>query len=166
MTFADAQSLIYTTALQDSMPDPLALLITAQAAHETGGFTSNFFVNGNNAFGYSCVNGAKWQSGCGTNADNGVPIALYASVQDSVHEMTDWIKRRQIEGSFPADLSTITDPTQYATLLKTAGYYGDTVANYAAGIASWFSDNIATVAIGGAGLLVIAVLILLAMGKF
>ena len=165
MAFADSQSLIYTTALQDGMPDNLALLITAQAAHETNGFTSNFFVNNNNAFGYSCVTGAKWQTGCGSNADNGAPIAVYASVPDSVHELTDWIKRRQSDGSFPADLSTIADAATYAQFLKNAGYYGDTVANYTAGIENWFSDNIATVAIGGAGLLILGVILFLAFYK-
>lgn len=147
---------IYTTALNDGMPEPLALLIVAQSKHETGGYSSHAFTAYNNAFGYSCVQGAKWQTGCGTLADNGLPLAIYDNVHDSTHELTDWIKRRVKDGRFPEDLSTITDPGEYAQLLKNAGYYGDTVSNYAAGIANWFSGNIA-VAGGSIGIVLIIV---------
>jgi uncharacterized FlgJ-related protein len=131
---------IYETALSDGMPDPLAVFIVAQARHETGNYTSSFFTTGKNAFGYSYVAGAKWQmSTPGTNADNGLPVAQYSTVQNSVHELTDWIKRRQAQGKFPANLGTITTPQQYAQLLKNAGYYGDTVTNYTNGLVHWIT---------------------------
>ena len=50
------------------------------------------------------------------------------------------------DGSFPADLNEITDPAQYATLLKAAGpgpYYQDSVSNYAGGLVNWFNQDIA-----------------------
>ncbi len=120
------------------LPPVLSSLVTAQAAHETANFTSNIFRNYNNAFGYSYVPGAVYQTGSGSVADNGQPVAAYATVEDSVREMVDWIYRRISEGKFPADLTTITTPEQYAQLLKNAGYYSDTVANYTAGIKQFF----------------------------
>jgi flagellum-specific peptidoglycan hydrolase FlgJ len=136
------ESIIYETAMQAGIPDPLARLMVAQAKHETGNFASNFFKKYNNAFGYSYVSGAKWQLPTpGTTADNGKPIAAYASLQNSVMEVVDWIKRRVNEGKFPS-LSTITTPEQYAQLLKAAGYYGDTVDNYLRGLRHYFAKGI------------------------
>lgn len=132
------QQVIYSTAIGGGMPPILAALMVAQAAHETGNFTSRFFKEYNNAFGYSYA-GSKYQLGPGPLADNQQPIARYASVQDSTLEIVAWIKRRQQEGKFPSDLSAITSPDQYAGLLKAAGYYGDTLANYAAGLKRYYT---------------------------
>lgn len=137
--------LIYNVARSGSpfnpgLPDTLARLVVSQAQHETGNFTSNFFRSYNNAFGYSAIAGARYQSGAGSLADNGKPIAVYPSLENSVYEIIDWIYRRRNEGKFPA-LDTITTPDQYAALLKQSGYYGDTVVNYAAGLKRWFSQN-------------------------
>lgn len=140
------EQIIYTTARADGMPDALADLMVAQSKLETGNYSSRFFTVGNNAFGYSYQAGDKWQlDKGGPLADNGIPIAQYASVKDSVHELTAWIKRRQGEGKFPADLSTITTADQYATLLKNAGYYGASLSSYMAGVAAFFSDIGATI---------------------
>ncbi len=84
---------IYNAAARDGMPSVLASLLVDQSKHETGNYTHRFFTVGNNAFGYSYSAGSKWQlDKGGPNADNGVAIAQYASVEDSVHEITDWIK--------------------------------------------------------------------------
>lgn len=134
---------IYNTAARDGMPPKLASLIVYQSKHETGGYKHRFFTVGNNAFGYSYNSGSKWQlDKGGPLADNGVSIAQYVRVEDSVHEMTDWIKRRQVQGKFPRDLSTITDENQYAGLLKSAGYYQDSVQNYASGIARYLNSQV------------------------
>lgn len=141
------QEIIYRTATGAGFPAKLAALMVAQAQHETGNFTSNFFKNFNNAFGYSYVKGAKWQlPDPGTTADNGLPIAKYSSLVNSTMEVVDWIKRRQAQGKFPADLSTIQNPEQYAKLLKDAGYYGDTLENYSRALRRFFDAglNIAT----------------------
>lgn len=122
----------------DGLPSSLAELLVDQSAHETNGWTSNFFQNGNAAFGYSCDSNSAWQSGCSTsNADNGVKVGYYNSIEDSTQEIVDWIYRRVKEGKFPSDLSTITTADQYATLLKKAGYYGDSQSNYASGLKRW-----------------------------
>ena len=124
------------------LPDLLAELLVAQAKHESGNFDSRAFIQGFNAFGYSYVPGAVWQTGePGLIADNGQPVAKYKSVADSTREIVDWIYRRVKEGKFPRDLSTITTPEQYAKLLKDAGYYGDTVSNYAGGLRRFFGGS-------------------------
>lgn len=156
-------SVIYNTARAGSpvnpgLPAALSYLLVAQAKHETGNFTSNFFRNYNNAFGYSYVPGGRYQSGPGTLADNGKEIAVYPDVKNSVYELIDWIYRRQKERKFPADLSTIVTPEQYAALLKSAGYYGDTLVNYTNGLKKFFLDS--PVAAGGLSLMTISIIIL------
>lgn len=132
---------IYTTAVADGMPASLAQIIVDQSKGESGNYTSRFFTVGKNAFGYSYNKSSKWQLPTGgPNADNGIPIAQYASVQNSVHELTDWIKRRQSEGKFPKDLNTITSIPQYTALLKAAGYYGASESAYTALLTRFSSD--------------------------
>ena len=129
------ESIIMNAAVSDGMPERLSAFIVAQSKHETGNYSHRFFKTGKNAFGYAYVKGSKWQLPKGGSlADNGIPIAQYTSVENSVHELTSWIKRRQREGKFPKDLTTITTPLQYATLLKKSGYYGDTLQNYVKGL--------------------------------
>jgi uncharacterized FlgJ-related protein len=150
--------IIYNTAIGAGFPASFALLMIAWSKHETGDFTSKFFKQYNNLFGYSYVPGAAYQSGPGTNADNGVPIAAYSSPEMSVRENIAWVKRRQAEGKFPADLGTIKTPDQLATLLKKAGYYQDSLANYAAGLARFFMGSAGnfTIVVGGVLLIVAA----------
>lgn len=145
-TQTDAASRILTQALAGTptnpgLPATLAQLLVGQSGNETGGWTSNFFVNNNNCFGYSCVAGATWQDGCSQgNADNGVQVGNYASIEDSTSEMIDWIYRRVADGKFPSDLTTITTPDQYASLLKNAGYYQASESSYAANIQTWLTN--------------------------
>jgi len=150
------ENIIYQAAKAKGLPDLLSAFIVAQAKHETGNFSSNAFKQFNNAFGYT-YSGSKYQTGKGLIADNGQPVAAYANVKDSTFEIADWIGRRIAEGKFPIDLNTITTPEQYAQLLKSANYYGDTVSNYSNGLRYWFNaldlKNIAVV--GGGGLLIV-----------
>lgn len=135
------------------VPAALAELLVAQSKHETGNYTSAFFRNYNNAFGYAFYAGSDYQAGAGTVADNGRPIAVYGSVNDSTMEVVDWIYRRYREGKFP-DLKTIRTPEQYAALLKSAGYYGDSLDNYLRGLKRFF---VPVAAVSGIGLLAAAV---------
>jgi uncharacterized FlgJ-related protein len=125
------QDLIFSTAIDDGMPAALANLIAAQAAHETGNFTSAVFIDCNNAFGYNAVRSFCLGHSIYQN---------YPTVQDSVHELTGWIKRRLAEGNFPR-LDTITTAQQYAQLLKDNGYFSDSVQNYANGIAAYLTAH-------------------------
>lgn len=139
------EQIIYTQLLTDGMPEQLALLIVAQSKHETANYTSSVFKSCNNAFGYKYVGQKLALSAC-NNAPEGGSYAKYATVGDSAREIAQWIKRRQAEGRFPANLATITTAEQYAGLLKMAGYYGDSVTNYTAGLLNWFKTNITPIA--------------------
>lgn len=122
------------------LPATLASLLVAQAKHESGNFSSNLFVKYNNAFGYNYVAGATWQTGQGTKADNGMPIAVYKNVGDSAREIVDWIYRRISDGKFPANLSVINTPEEYAALLKNADYFQDNIDNYTHGLKTFFTS--------------------------
>jgi hypothetical protein len=139
--------LIYRTALGDGIPDTLARLLVGQSRHETGKYTSKFVTKYNSLFGYSYNKGSKWQVPGGSLADNKVPIASYRTKEDSVHEITDWLKRRVKKSQFPK-LEEIKTPLQYATLLQKAGYFQgwpkytkeQNLTFYAEGIASGWAE--------------------------
>jgi uncharacterized FlgJ-related protein len=141
----EASQRIYNQAIAGSdnnpgLPATLANFLVGQSANETAGWTSDFFVNNNNCFGYSCDSGSQYQDGCSAgNADNGVQVGNYDSIEDSTKEIVDWIYRRVSDGKFPSDLTTITSADQYATLLKNAGYYQSAESSYAANISAWLS---------------------------
>lgn len=143
----DLGKTIFDTARLDGIPVNLANFIVAQARHETADFTSTTFKSCNNAFGY------KYVGQSGAVACDAIPggniYAGYNSVQDSVHELTAWIRRRQKEGAFPQDLATITTAEKYASLLKGAGYYGDTVTAYTNGLVRFAANYGAAIAFGG-----------------
>jgi hypothetical protein len=142
MTENQISALIYSTASLDGMPDDLARLIVAQAKHETDLYTSHAFLKNNNCFGYKFVPGGKWQIGAGITSSEKDPYANYRDITDSVHELTDWIKRRQFGKKFPTDLKEIITPLQYATLLKACGYYGDPVHNYISGLTHFLNKDV------------------------
>lgn len=129
---------VKNTALTDGMPTPLATLIAAQAAHESGGFSSHLFRIDNNTFGYKYT-GSIWQDGPGLLSPEGDHYAHYSTIVNSTHELTAWIHRRLKEERFPP-LDQITTPAEYAAALKKDGYYGDTLANYTAGITERLSE--------------------------
>lgn len=144
----DLATRVYNAAIADGIPGPLALLIVAQSKHESGNYTSPVFASCNNSFGYTTTG----SNSCDGHGD----YKLYNSIEDSTHDVTGWIYRRLNEGNFPA-LATITDPTQYATLLHDNGYYTDSIYNYAKGLISWYDANIQGVAAGGGLLLFIII---------
>jgi hypothetical protein len=126
------------TANNAGLPDTLAKIVAAQSQHETGNYTSSVYLNSNNGFGYGFDN-SEYQTG------NYKQYATYANIEDSTSEIVDYIYRRVADGSFPKDLSTITTAEQYATLLKNAkpgSYYGDSLSNYAKGIANFLSTDV------------------------
>lgn|SRR5574341_280557 len=133
MTGSELNTLIFQTVRAAGFPAALSNLIVSMARHETGDYTSNVFKTCNNLFGYKYVGQSTAAGACSVSPE-GDRYAMYNSYADSVRELVLWIKRRQSEGVFPADLTTITRADQFAELLKKAGYYGDTVANYASGL--------------------------------
>jgi hypothetical protein len=151
------------TPYNPGLPAALASLVVGQSGHETGGWTSDFFVDDNNAFGYARYDGSLYQIGGGGTADNGAPIGKYASIEDSTKEMVDYLWRRYHKGQFPA-LDTIKTPEQYADLLKKVGYYQAPESVYLAGIRRFFLP-VAAVGIGS-GLLVAGVLLVVFRKEF
>lgn len=125
--------LIQKTAEADGMPKRLSYLIAGQSAHETANYTSRVFIEDLNCFGYKRVPGAKYQLASGRMSPEGNAYAKYASIENSVHEITAWIKRRMNEDRFPP-LEFIKTPLQYAQALKLCGYFGDPLSVYSAGI--------------------------------
>lgn len=128
--------IIYNAAIANGMPPVLSTLIVAQARHETGNYTSNAFNSCKNCFGYKYVGQPLAVGPCITSSE-GDKYAKYASIENSVKELCDWIKRRQAGGVFPQDLRSITTPDQYAQLLKNAAYYGASVSEYLNGLIFW-----------------------------
>jgi uncharacterized FlgJ-related protein len=151
--------LIYDVARRSGFPDNFARLLVAQCKHESANYSSPVFKANNNLNGYKFV-GQKIAKK-GTLSPEGDHYAKYASVEDSVKELVNWIKRRQMEKKFPADLTTINSPAKYAELLKLSNYYGDSVKVYTNGLIRWLKKvNVSAVAIGLMPILIIIGLIL------
>jgi len=145
---------IFDAARANGMPVNLANFIVAQSRHETADFTSSVFRNCNNAFGYKYIGQAN-ATGCLAAPDGG-QFARYANLAASVTELTGWIRRRQNEKIFPANLDSINTADKYAQLLKLAGYYGDPVAIYANGLRRFAVNYGVPIAAGGLALVLIA----------
>jgi len=137
------QNRIYNKATADGMPDSFARLMVAWFSFETAyngiPFNSPVFLNCNNVAGYKYIGQTTAAGACSQSPELDY-YAYYRTIEDSVHEIVLWIGRRQREGKFPADLQTITTTYQLASLLKAAGYYGDTLTNYSNGLAYWWEQ--------------------------
>jgi len=149
----DFSRLIFDKARSNGMPVDLANFIVGQAAHESANFTSPVFKDCKNFFGYK-YRGQKIAAGSCRKSPEGDYYAFYSTLEDSITEITDWIKRRQAEGRFPQDLTSIRTAERYAQLLKDSDYYGDPVSVYATGIRK-FASNYGAL-IGFSGILFIA----------
>lgn len=106
----------------------IASFALAQARHESADFTSDVFVNTNNAIGYKKFIGSEWQSDGGLSGYNG--YAVFPSLGNCAGEHVAWILRHNIENT-----QTITD---YVNAVKAAGYFEDTVSNYLNGCTSYY----------------------------
>lgn len=101
--------------------------IVAQAKHETGNFTSVLYLEDNNMFGMK--NGSilsEWELPGRLSPDGG-RYAKYASDLDSVKDLLQWFEWKK----FPVSVAGV---DQYASELKSRGYFGDTLANYTSGL--------------------------------
>jgi len=121
---------IYNYALAAGLNPVVAKLFVAQIKHETGNFKSRAFKIDNNPGGYKYV-GQKGASQ-GIQSSEGDFYAHFQTLQDGVNAMIGWLKRRQSEHKFI--INDLTTPYLYASALKKAGYYGDTLVNYANGL--------------------------------
>lgn len=133
--------IIYNQCLKDGLPSLLSVFVVSQLASETAvngiPFSSHVFVSCNNTGGYKWKGQSTAEGACLLSPE-GDYYAKYTTIADSVHEITQWIRRRQADGTFPADLNEIQTPQEYAYWLKNADYYTDTLANYSRNLSSWF----------------------------
>jgi hypothetical protein len=130
---------IVSVCLTEGLPLQLSKFVACQSCFETANWTNRNYNLNKNGFGYKRFKGSKHQLlGKGITSTEGDSYAAYATFSDSIKEVCDWIKRRQKEGKFPRDLTTIQKPEQYAFLLKSCGYYGGPQTDYAKGVAMYF----------------------------
>lgn len=132
------ETAVYNTAVSNEVPATVALLIVAQAKHESANFSSKVFKQNNNAFGYKYVGQSNATQGTAAPSSEGDYYAKYDSIEGSALEVVNWWKRRIKQGviNYWSDIST---PDSYAAALKKAGYYGDSLANYTAALKKWFT---------------------------
>ena len=127
LTPDQAEQIIYSFLRSNyGLPDAISKIITAQSGHETAGWTSNVYKTLNNCFGYGYTGGGNYYG--------------YNDIEGSVQDVVAWLTEH-----IP-DFQDITDPTAYAQALSAAGYYTDTVSNYANGIINYMNDNLQIVA--------------------
>lgn len=141
----DIANRIYNQLLRGGIPPLLAGFVTAQSAHETGGWTSDIFLDCNNCFGYKWIGQSTAAGPCLSHP----AYAAYYTIEQSADELVKWIRRRQMDGSFPQNLNSITSSDQYATLLKNAGYFEDALTNYMNALRSWLTQLNLTQKVGG-----------------
>lgn len=108
----------------------LSELLAAQAAHETGDFTSRIFSENNNAFGMKAST---------RNYEFGERYghAIYLSLGDSVKDMLEYLSDRIKPLKEIADMSI----SEYAIYLKSVSYFEDSVQNYTSGLMSFYEGG-------------------------
>lgn len=126
---ADNAAAVMQAAIDKGNTVTFAKLLAAQAIHESANFTSNVFKKNNNAFGMKTprVRKSPYILGAGSAApasEGPTPYAKYASVSDSAKDVLHWLAYNKV------NTGLYTTPDAYAAVLKSKGYYGDTVANY------------------------------------
>lgn len=114
------QLLLLTAGLNET----LSRFATAQAAHETGGFTSNLFNNNNNCFGMKYAHQVN-----ALNEKNG--YANYKGIENSVADWVAWFSRHRVNYlSLPLRIETLED---FVRFLKINNYFEAKEADYLKG---------------------------------
>ncbi len=137
LSAASQDAAIYGEALAQGVPSDVAMIIVAQARHETNDYASSLFVGSNNAFGYgasSSPTNAPFQSGSTSDG-----FATYSSVSNSVDNLVMWLKVNLIQNN-GYDWTDINTVANYAQALSDNGYYTDNEENYATGMANRFAE--------------------------
>ncbi|MGD0340271.1 MAG: glucosaminidase domain-containing protein [Bacteroidales bacterium] len=122
---------VYSELKALGMSDNIAKYATAQAGHETGGFTSAIFKENNNCFGmnYEGQVNAKGEK-------NG--YAYYDRISDSVSDWLAWyVRNRNKLLSLPLFITSL---ESFVSFLKNNDYFTDTEANYLAGCQYYYKQ--------------------------
>lgn len=101
-------------------------LLVAQAAHETGDFTSEVMKNNNNAFG---MKHPKMRTTTSLNEKNG--YANYSKLADSIEDRLLWDEYNKVnyEGM---------TPVSFVQSLNKLSYFEDVFINYKNAIVKWY----------------------------
>jgi len=140
MTTKEYQKIVFDAAINTGLNETQAKLITAQATHETGNFKSNVFKTDNNLFGMKMPSRRNKQyierpSTIIMRSEGATPYAHYSSIENSVNDLVlGWHKYNG------TNWSKIKTPADYATYLKSKGYYGDTFSNYLSALVRYFNS--------------------------
>jgi len=106
----------------------LAMILTAQAMHETGLFTSKIFRENKNLFGMRQPRTRETTSKGELNT-----YASYESYQDSVLDLLMWLSYNSIE---PAEMSV----KDYVSAIKGKSYFEDKLTTYYSAVNKHFNN--------------------------
>lgn len=121
---------VITNSLADTKYQKMAHIFWAQAAHETGNFTSNIYKEANNLFGMK-VPAVRPSARSGILPTKTGNYSKYKDLSDSVADMVlylDYVR-------FPVTTNTIT----FVQELKKRNYFEDTVSNYLNGVSNFLT---------------------------
>lgn len=105
--------------------------IYAQLAHETNGGTSDLAVNYNNFAGLT-----QTQDNGLAQPDGSNYYMSFESQEDFADYFADYLNLYEGDGLFSA-----TNLQEYASALKSGGYFGDSVENYVNGMNNWLGNS-------------------------
>lgn len=130
------QQKLMSMGQKGGLPENLLKFIIAQSKYETSVkgipyMSRNFIVN-NNAFGYKFVKGNKWQIQ-GNVSPEGDSYAKYATQEDGINDIIRHYKKRL------SSFVSVTTPQEFANVLKTQEYFGQTSDEYAKGVAHFYT---------------------------
>lgn len=156
-------TLIVTTAMKQGVPQVNAKILAAQAAWETGNFTSNNLKKNNNLFGMAVPSRRKSpyvKTGCNVTAPAGEGSFCYArydNLEDSVKDLIHWANYNSV------DWKNVDTPEKYDEWLTTKGYHTADQASYTAGLRKYY-DRIKDIVYKKPGATVLALLGLVLIG--
>jgi hypothetical protein len=104
--------------LGDTVDDTTKRIITAQAMHESGVFTSLVFQENNNPFG---MKQPEKRDTLAIGENRG--YAVYETVKDSINDLVLWFEYNAIPLNFQS-------PSAYAAKIREYGYYESPYADY------------------------------------
>ena len=126
---------IYNQLRRHGLNDTVARFATAQAAFETGGFTSNSFLYGGNAFGYKHV---------GQPLSRGVihGHAHYSTIADSCQEFVEYWKRRRRRQPLPVRISSLRVFVEYLgdKNIQPGAYFEVSIGHYLNGVTYYYKQ--------------------------
>jgi len=104
----------------------------AISQHETAGWTSRVYREGNNLFGMTRASKNTLAIGA---LDYGEHQAIYKSIRDSAK---DQILYLNVRFHYPREFGSLKDLIDY---MKSKGYFGDSVSNYYSAVSRWYAQD-------------------------